>query len=298
MGLRWKPVLFLAAAVAVALAANAQEAPPAPQGGGVREIVLHRPFARGEAFEMVFDLQGSGKGTFGIGEATSGSSHKVSFHLQGKARVLSVTDRGEPSLLLFQVDTARLRQEDKETSLDLDGAELGISFPGGKPRFVRRDGKELPKELVGLLAQAFPAPDALDEDALLGPGRPVAPGESWSLSPERLAQAIFPKDQEEMAKSARLEGTATYTGEEAWEGQPGLVLRTRVKASELKIPKFVGTFGVEVSEDLWIAADRASHRSRRTGTTVTDLWGKILSGDGKSLDVKNKETLTVQVEIR
>lgn len=281
--------------VPVAQAALGQEAPPQ---GGAREIVLNRPFSRGEAYDLVFDLQGSGKGSFGIGEATSGSSHKVSFRLEGRAKVLSVSERGEPTLLLFQVGTARLVQEDKEKALDLDGAELGLSFPGGKPRFVRRDGKELPKEVLGLLPQVFPAPKEWDEDALLGPGRPVAPGESWSLSPESLGRMLFTQEQEEMARSARMEGTATFVGEETRDGLPGLLVRTKVKVTDLRIPKFVGTFAVEVTDDLWIAADRASHRSRRTTTTVTDLWGKILSGDGKSLDVKNKDTLTVQVEIR
>ncbi len=296
LGGKWGVWAVLALA-ALAPGVRGQEAPP-PPGGGAREIVLHRPFARGETYDLVFDLQGSGRGSLGIGESTSGSSHRVAFRLEGKARVLSVSERGEPTLLFFQVATARLRQDDKEAALDLDGAELGVSYPGGKPRFVRRDGKELPKEVLGLLPQAFPAPDERDEDALLGPGRPVAPGESWNLSPEALTRMLFPQEQEEMARSARLEGTATFVGEEVRDGLPGLVLRTHVKAGDLRIPKFVGTFSAEVSDELWIAADRASHRSRRTTTTVTDLWGKILSGDGKSLDVKSKDTLTVQVEVR
>lgn len=298
MGLARKSgVWAVLALAALTLGVRGQEAPPS-QGGGAREIVLNRPFARGETYDLVFDLQGSGRGSLGIGESTSGSSHQVAFRLEGKARVLSVSERGEPTLLFFQVANARLRQDDKEAALDLDGAELGVSYPGGKPRFVRRDGKELPKEVLGLLPQAFPAPDERDEDALLGPGRPVAPGESWSLSPEALTRMLFPKGQEEMARSARLEGTATFVGEEVRDGLPGLVIRTHVKAGDLRIPKFVGTFSAELSDDLWIAADRASHRSRRTTTTVTDLWGKILSGDGKSLDVKSKDTLTVQVEVR
>lgn len=295
----WKAGSLAAAALAAAaFVVHGQEAAPLSQGGEAREIVLHRPFSRGEAYALVFDLQGSGRGTLGIGEAASGSGHKVSFRLEGKARVLSVNDHGEPTLLLFQVDRARLTREEKESPLDLDGAELGVSFPGGKPHFVRRDGKEVPKEVLGFLYQAFPPPKEWDEDALLGPGRKVAPGESWSLSPEALERLLFPKEREEKTPAARLEGTAAFVGEETWEDQPGLVLRTKVKVGDPRLPQFVGTLTVEVSADLWIAADRTSHRSRRTTTTVTDLWGKILSGDGKAVDVKSKDTITVAVEVR
>lgn len=289
---------FGLAVLALVLAVQGQEAPPVPSAQGAREIVLSRPFSRGDAYDLVFDLEGSGRGTLGIGEASSGQSHRFAFHLEGKARVLAVSERGEPTLLLFQVGKARLLEEDKEKALDLDGAELGVSFPSGKPRFVRRDGKPLAKEASGLLVQAFPPPQEYDEDALLGPGRPVKPGESWSLSSEALAKVLFPKEQNETAKSARLEGTSTFAGEETWEGQPGLRIRSEVKASELRLQNFVGTIGVEVSNDLWLPADRASRRSKRTTTTVTDLWGKFLSGDGKAIDVKSKDTVTAKVEIR
>jgi len=127
---------------------------PDSSPGEAKVLVLHRPHLRGQTYEVAVRLDGHSKGTMGVGESTSGQSQSFRLDLSGIAKVVSVNGLGEPTLLVLSVAKARLLLDGEEKALDLDGAELGVSFPGGKVRFTRKDGKPMVKEAEGL-ARAF-----------------------------------------------------------------------------------------------------------------------------------------------
>lgn len=264
-----------------------------------RTLVLHRPVSRGQSYGLDLRLEGHSKGTMGIGESTSGQSQSFRLDLSGQVKAVSVNPQGEPTLLVLSVAKAQLSLDGKDHPLDLNGVDLGVSFPSGKVHFTRKDGKALAKEAEGLLSQAFSPPDGLQRDEAFGPGRAVKPGESWTLKPEILAQVLASGAQGESKPGpSNLEGTMTYVGPEPWEGMPCSHLRTALVVKDLKVPNFVGSIRMEVTEDLWLPEESSSIRSHRVTTVANDLWGKFLSGDGKALDIKSKDTLTLDVTVR
>lgn len=272
---------------------------PAPSPGEAKALVLHRPYSRGQTYEIALRLEGQSKGTMGIGESTSGQSQNFRLDLSGTVKVVSVNGLGEPTLLVLSVAKGHLLLDGEEKVLDLDGAELGISFPNGKVRFTRKDGKPLAKEAEGLLSQSFVPPKGVHPDEVLGPGRPVKPGESWTLKPELLARLLASGAEGNLAPGpSNFEGTMTYLGPETWNGIPCSHVRASMVMKDLKIPKFVGTIRTDITEDLWLPEDASSIRFHRAITLVNDMWGKFLSGDGKALDVRSKDTLTLDLEAR
>lgn len=248
---------------------------------------------------MALRLEGHSKGTTGIGESTSGQSQEFGLDLSGTVKVVSVDSMGQPTLLVLSVAKARLLLDGEEMALGLDGADLGISFPSGKVRFTRKDGKVMAKEAEGLLSQAFAPPKALHPDEAFGPGRPVRPGESWTLKPEVLARMLASGAEGDAGPApTNFEGTMTYLGPETWDGMPCSHLRASLVVKDLKVPQFVGTIRTEVTEDLWLPEDASSIRAHRVLTLVNDVRGKFLSGDGKALDVKSKDTMKLDSTTR
>ena len=284
--------------LATALAVWAQSPASAPQTPGVKPVTLtfNRPHHPGESYKLDVSLEAHSLEHMGIGQGSGGGSSDAALTLSGSVRVLRVNAIGEPMMFLLSVDKASLVNDKKDVPLDMAGAEIGVSYPGGKPNFVRRDGKKLGREASMLLAQLFPTPRGIDPDTYEGPGHPVKPGESWPINTQAVAE-LFKKGGKGGVDPSKISGTVTFKGMETWEGVPCYHVVSTLTMKDLTMPHFLGSMRTDISQDLLLPADAKIRKSRETNVIVSDVFGKILSGDGKKMDIKSKSQVKVVMTV-
>jgi hypothetical protein len=296
-GMLWILIAFTATVI---LAQGAPAPAPAPAAGGYK-VVLHRPFAKGDAYKLSAEIKMRSEGSMGMdGQDSQGGVEEGSGSLAGSVRVMDVNAIGEPTLFMIHVDRAESKTGDKPDPVKLAGADLGVSFPSGKARFVRRDSQPLTKDEETLLSFIFSAPNGVSSDEILGPGKEVKPGDSWPVNREALAKVISgeTKDTQKAMDPSRLEGTVTFVGVEDWEGTPCLRLKAKITIKNPEMPNFVGEASMEFRQDLLVPQDPALKKSKDTSEQYSDVRGKLLSGDGKKLDIKGKNLVTIQMVIQ
>ncbi len=289
-----KRTLFSLIVLALALTAWAQapDTKPLPGADHAYTITFNRPHAAGETYKLAVSLEAHTIGHMGIGQGASGGATDATLNLKGSVRVLKVNAIGEPTMFLLTVDQASLNNGKKDVPLDLDGAQIGAAYPGNKPRFVRRDGKALGRKAEMLLAQMFPMPKGINPDTYEGPGHPVKPGDSWPIRSEAVAK-IFQGEGEGGIDPSKISGTVTFKGVENWNGVPCLHVVSTVTLKNVTMPHFLGSMRTDLTQDLLLPADPKVKKSREENDIVSDVFGKIISEDGKKLDIKSKSRVKV-----
>jgi hypothetical protein len=299
-----KNALLVAFAAVTAPALLAQQAPPpapAPASSpGSYKVVLHRPFAKGDTYKLAVEISVHSEGSMGLdGAGSQGGVEKGTGSLSGGVRVMDVNAIGEPTMFMVHVDKAESKTGDKPDPIKLAGTDLGVSFPSGKPRFVRRDNQPLNQDEETLLSLIFSPPNGVSADEILGPGKEVRPGDSWPVNREALAKVFSgeEKDPKKALDPSRLDGTVTFVGVEDWDGIPCLRLKTKVVIKNPEMPNFVGEASMEFRQEVLVPRDPALKLSKDTSEQYSDVRGKLLSGDGKKLDIKGKNQVIIQTAI-
>ena len=300
-----KYALLAAFAVLSVTAIFAQGAPapaPAPTPAvGAYKVVFHRPFAKGDTYKLAVEGSMRSEGSMGLdGGGSQGGVEEGTGSLSGSVRVMDVNAIGEPTLFMIHVDKAESKTGDKPDPIKLAGTDLGVSFPSGKARFVRRDNQPLNQDEETLLSLIFSPPNGVSADEILGPGKEVKPGDSWPANREALAKAINGenKDPQKAIDPSRLEGTVTFVGVEDWGGTPCLRLKAKIAIKNPEMPNFVGEASMEFRQDILVPQDPALKKSKDTSEQYSEVRGKLLSGDGKKLDIRGKNLVTIQMVIQ
>jgi hypothetical protein len=280
----------------------AQSVAPAVPASGTYKVVLNRPFAKGDTYKLSVDVKVRSESTMGIDGAggAQGGIEEGSGSLSGTVRVMDVNAIGEPTIFMIHVEKAESKTGDKPDPVKLAGVDVGISFPSGKPRYVRRDSQPINKDEEMLLSMAFTPPRGISPDEILGPGKEVKPGDTWSVSKEALAKEISGdvKDPKKAMDPSRIDGTVTFVGTEAWEGLPCLHLTAKVAIKNPENPHFVGEASLEFKQDMLVPLDPSVKKSKDTSDQLSDVRGKYITDDGKKLDIKNKSHTTIQTAIQ
>jgi hypothetical protein len=293
-------VFALAALAATALLAQGAPAPAPPTSEVAQKIVFHRPFAKGDTYKLAVEISVHSEGSMGLdGAGSQGGVEKGTGSLSGNVRVMDVNAIGEPTMFMVHVDKAESKTGDKPDPIKLAGTDLGVSFPSGKPRFVRRDNQPINQDEETLLSMIFSPPNGVSADEILGPGKDVMPGDSWPVNREVLAK-VFSGSETDPKKAldpSRLDGTVTFVGVEDWDGIPCLRLKTHVTIKNPEMPNFVGEASMEFRQEVLVPRDPALKQSKDTSEQYSDVRGKLLSGDGKKLDIKGKNQVLIQTVI-
>ncbi len=284
--------------LAAALAAWAQSPATGPQPQGVEPVTLtfNRPRHPGETYKLDVSLEAHSLEHMGIGQGSGGGSSDAVLTLNGSVRVLRVNAIGEPVMFLLSVDKASLVNDKKDVPLNLAGAQIGVTYPGGKPNFVRRDGKKMGREATMLIAQLFPMPRGINPDTYEGPGHPVKPGDSWPINTQAVAE-LFKKGGKGGVDPSKISGTVTFEGIETWEGVPCYHVVSTLTMKDLTMPHFLGSMRTDISQDLLLPADAKVRKSREANEIVSDVFGKIISEDGKKMDIKSKSRVKVVMTV-
>lgn len=293
-------LLALATLAATALLAQGAPAPAPPASEGAQKIVFHRPFAKGETYKLAAEISVHSEGSMGLdGAGSQGGVEKGTGSLSGSVRVMDVNAIGEPTMFMVHVEKAESTTGDKPDPVKLAGTDLGVSFPSGKARFVRRDNQPINQDEETLLSMIFSPPNGVSADEILGPGKDVKPGDSWPVNREALAKVFSgeEKDPKKALDPSRLEGTVTFVGVEDWDGTPCLRLKTTVTIKNPEMPNFVGEASMEFRQEVLVPKDPALKQSKDTSEQYSDVRGKLLSGDGKKLDIKGKNKVIIQTVI-
>jgi len=278
---------------------SAQAAAPA---SGTYKVVLNRPFAKGDSYKLSVDVKVRSEGTTGIDgmEGAQGGVEEGSGSFSGTVRVMDVNPIGEPTIFMIHVEKAESKTGDKPDPVKLAGVDVGISFPSGKPRYVRRDSQPINKDEETLLSMAFTPPRGISPDDILGPGKEVKPGDTWPVNKEALAKEISGdvKDPKKGMDPSRIDGTVTFLGIETWEGLPCLHLTAKVSIKNPENPHFVGEASLEFKQDMLVPQDPTVKKSKDTSEQLSDVRGKYIADDGKRMDIKNKSRTSIQTAIQ
>ena len=307
-----KRIFVLLSALAFGVVPFAQEIPQgatatAPQQAEASApaqavtLSLSRPAKRGDAYTLAMDTAIHQEGRMsadGINEM--GGAQDLSFAFSAKIRVLDVTPAGEPAVMVVKVESAKLTlKEGKTDPMKVEGAELGVSFPQGKPHFIRRDGQEISKEEAMILGQIFHPPTGIDEDKLMGPGRPVKPGESWPLDKGMLMAEFKAGIPESVTLTAdAVEGRATFLGIEPWNGAPCQKVAADYTLKTGDIGRFIGEGLTKIHQEMWVPVDPAVKTSRIANQVTSSMRGKVRTEDNRLIDIKSQNTVKSTVEIK
>ncbi len=286
---------FAAFVLGLAVLAVQAQSPPkaaAPSGETLYTIAINRPRGPGETYKLDTTLVAHTVGHMGLPGATGGQVGNAKLTMKGSLRVLRVNAIGEPVMFLLTVDKASLLNDKKDVPLDLDGAQIGATYPDGKPHFVRRDGKKLGPEASQLLAMMFPMPKGVSPDTYEGPGHPVKPGDSWPVNAGAIAR-LFKTPGKEAADASKISGTVSFKGIEEWEGLPCYHLAAKASFKNITMPHFLGSMSMNMEQDILQPTDTKINKMRQVTTIVNDVFGKFMSENGPVADIKTKSTVTV-----
>lgn len=294
-----RKTILLLAILALAATARAQSSATKPAEGADRAyaITFYRPHTPAETYNLQVSLEAHTIGHFEVGQASSGNSNNAVMNLKATIRVLKVNGIGEPVMFLLTVDKALLKTGKDETPLGLDGAQIGVTYPGRTPHFVRRDGKKIGREAEMLLSRMFPKPKGVAPASYLGPGHAVRPGDSWAIKPEAVAK-LFRQEGKGTIEPSKISGTVTFKGIEEWEGVPCLHLVSTLALKDITMPHFIGGMQIDMAQDMLLPTDPKIDKSRETDKIVSDVFGVMVSDDGKKMNIKGKSTVTVTKIVR
>ncbi len=284
--------VFILALTALTVQAQTSPNTAAPGGEKAYTVTFNRPHAPGETYHLEISLSAHTIGHIGIGQASTGNSSDTLLTLKASVRVLKVDGIGEPIMFLLNVGKAVLKDGKDEIPLGLDGAQIGVTYPQGKPHFVRRDGKKLDRTAGMLLSEMFPKPKGINPDSYQGPGHPVKPGDSWPIDTQTVAK-MFKKGEKGGVDPSKISGTVTFKGIEEWEGVPCLHLVAAMTLKEMTMPHFVGNMKTDMSQDTLLPVDPKISKSRQTNEIVNDVFGVMVSEDGKKMNIKGKSRVNI-----
>lgn len=295
-------------ALVFTLAASGQTAQPTPPpaslepvgNGGGYAVNLSRPWVGGNSYTLSLDLAVN---------ATGGSGQDVEFWspknkdqritFLGKVRVIDVNAAGEGTTLVVRVEKASTTENGKTRTLKLEGSDLGVAFPFGQSHFVQRDGKPIPPEDVAVLKQIFPPPTNVSEADYMSPGRPVKPGDRWSMNRETLAKALAPPSASGAAAALEVtEGSVAFESIESLEGVEFLHLVATWSFKTGDSERFTGTNITQIREDLFLPRDPAIRTTRRTTALTGQVNGRVRNSENQLIQVKGITKITRKVEIR
>jgi len=279
-------------ALATVLAFGQGATPPPAAAPSAYHVALNRPFAKGDSYKLSVEVKDHEDTNQGVQDETA--------VLTGTVRVMDVNPIGEPSVLMIHVDKAETGSKEKMQKMKLEGADVGISFPAGSPRYLRRDGQPIPEEETGLLAMVFRAPRDISPDEYLGPGKDVKPGDTWSMKKDLLAKVLYGKalDPKSAPDLTKQEASVTFVGVETWDGIPCYRLRCKIALKNPENPHFIGDFLTEINQDLVLPVDKASTKSKKTWEMVTDVRGYQITQDGQKIEMRGKSKMNIDTIVQ
>jgi hypothetical protein len=263
-------------------------------------VDLKRPWAGGDAFTLSVDLKlhaegGSGKDV----EFWSPKTKDQAITFLGRARVISTNAAGEATTLVVKVEKASVTEKGKTRDLLAQNSDLGISFPFGQTNLVQKDGKPIPPEDLAILRQAFTPPKGVSEADYMSPGRPVKPGDRWSMNRESLVKALTPPSSSGAAPALEVtEGVVVFEAIVSLEGAEFYHLAATWSFRTGDSERFTGTNITQVREDLYIPRDPASKDARRTTDLTGRVNGRVRNTENQLLEVKGLTKMTRKVTIK
>ena len=302
-----KTLTAFLAALFFTLAVSGQAVQPAaPLGGpaapGASEAItldLRRPWIRGDSYSLTLDQAthaegGSGKDV----EFWSPQSQDEQITFSGRVRVIDVNAAGEGTVLLVHVERVSVEGKGAGEALKIEGADLGVAFPQGKPQFMRKDGQPIPPDEVAVLRQIFRPPTGVNQAEYWSPDRPVKPGDSWPVKREALAKALLSQGTGGAAAPEITEGTVTFAGFETYEGLACAHLTVRWAFKTGDRDRFIGTTVTELKEDWLVPRDAASKASRTMTEVNGRVNGRVRNEENQLLEVKGLTKTTRKVDIK
>lgn len=264
----------------------APAAAPAPAAeAGTYKVAIQRPFAKGAkyALDLALSIHFEQKMGDGIAE-----SQDIEYAVAAQVSVMGVNSIGEPTIMMIHMDKAQAGKKGAMKPMKVEGADLGFMLQKDRFQIQAKDGRKIPEEEQEMLSQVFNVPTGISEDEYLGPGKPVKPGESWSINKAAWAKALAAQmpESKKPIDPAKLDGKVTFVGLEDWKGISCIHLKVEQTDKSSEPPDFTGDSYNQVKQDLWVPVDTALNKNRAEGEQDQVVKGKIHPKDGGLVDFR------------
>ncbi len=144
----------------------------------------------GTTIEVSESDEKTSKITFKVKDKSQTKDEKETSTFRFKEEILEVDAKGKPTKLQRTYTTADITRGGKREDLKLTGKSIIAEKKNDKFEFTTTDSKPLEASALEYLVSKFRNYDKEMSASDLFPEKPIKPGESWKISPDRLGRVM------------------------------------------------------------------------------------------------------------